>query len=72
MLADITLATVHVQAGECDGAVLSDRVITAVTGLRSARAQDRLEPLQHALAARRDRTCQDLARRVAAVRSVGV
>ena len=39
--ADITLATVNVQAGERDGAVLSDRPITAVTGLRSARAQSR-------------------------------
>jgi hypothetical protein len=40
-----------------------------VAPLQSVRARARLEPLEQALAARRDSTCQDLARVVRRVRA---
>ena len=69
VLAEITLAQLHVQAGEPDGTELARRAIFRVAELHSVRARDRLEPLERALAARRDATAHDLARRAAAARS---
>lgn len=65
-LPGITLAQIHVQAGERDGLVMADEAIGNVAELRSARAHDRLLPLADALAARRDgRELAVVARRVA-------
>lgn len=61
---EITLATLHVQAGEPDGPALAHRAIEGVAATASVRARQRLRPLAAALAARRDSTCQELAQRV--------
>ncbi|MGH4020525.1 MAG: hypothetical protein ACRDT0_15070, partial [Pseudonocardiaceae bacterium] len=69
--AGIVLATLHVQAGETDGLVLARTAIDGVASLESGLARDRLQPLQLALAGRRDADSQELARaarRVAAAR----
>jgi hypothetical protein len=70
VLPGITLATIHVQAGEPIGPALARRAIEGVVELRSVRARDRLEPLERALDARRNTDAQDLVRRVAAVRAM--
>ncbi len=70
VLADVTLATVHVRAGERDGLPRAQQAIREVAELRSVRARDRLTPLAEALAARPDSGSRELAqhaRRVAAV-----
>ncbi|MGH3763621.1 MAG: helix-turn-helix domain-containing protein [Pseudonocardiaceae bacterium] len=68
--AQITLATVHLRSGDiANGAMLARRAIADVAPLQSARARARLEPLELALASRRDSTCQDLARAVREVRA---
>lgn len=68
--AEITLATVHLRSGEiASGTILTRRVIADVAPLQSVRARARLEPLEQALTARRDSTCQDLARAVQRVRA---
>jgi hypothetical protein len=56
VLGGITLATIHVQAGEPRGLELAHRAITAVDELRSVRARDRLVPLVAALETRPGRT----------------
>lgn len=61
VLADIALARIHVQAGEPDGATLSERAVGGVRALRSKRARHQLEPLADALAARTDSASRDLA-----------
>ncbi|MGH4021514.1 MAG: hypothetical protein ACRDT0_20235, partial [Pseudonocardiaceae bacterium] len=69
--ANTVLATIHVQAGESDGLVLARKAIDGVASLESGLARDRLQPLQLALAGRRDTDSRDLARaarRVAAAR----
>lgn len=66
--AEITLATVYLRAGEPDGSVLARRALSDIAPLQSVRARARLAPLEHALAARNDSTCQDLARAVRATR----
>lgn len=53
ILGRITLATIHVRAGEPQAQELAHRAITAVAGLRSARARDRLDALVAALESRR-------------------
>lgn len=61
----IVLATILINAGELrDGIDETRRGLDLVTGVGSQRVRDRLEPLERALAGRRDSTCQDLARRV--------
>jgi transcriptional regulator with XRE-family HTH domain len=53
VLGGITLATIHVRAGEPRAHELAHRAITAVAELRSARARDRLAALAAALESRR-------------------
>jgi transcriptional regulator with XRE-family HTH domain len=68
--AEITLATIHLRSGEVNsGALLARRAIADVVPLQSVRARSRLDPLERALASRRDSTCQDLARAVRQVRA---
>lgn len=62
VLAEITLATLHVQAGEPDGPALAMSAIDGVAGPRSARARARLRPLGDTLTARSDSASRDLAR----------
>lgn len=67
----VTLATIHVRAGEQDGPQLAHTVIAAADKLTSVRARKRLEPLADALDTRRGSDYQQLARlarRVAAAR----
>lgn len=65
----IVLATILVNAGEFrDGVANTRRAFELVTDVGSQRVRDRLEPLEKALAARRDGTCQDLARRARELR----
>lgn len=66
-MAGITLAELHLRAGEPDGAPLAQRAIGDVATLRSQRARDRLLPLADALDARRQGALARHARRVAAV-----
>ncbi|MDQ3275021.1 MAG: hypothetical protein M3Q39_08335 [Actinomycetota bacterium] len=66
-LTAVTLAIIHVQAGEPDGSMLADRALGAVARLRSARARDRLAPLGEAPTARGGSTNLDLAQRAVAV-----
>lgn len=63
-LVDVHLALLHLQASEPSAPVLARRAIDEVMALDSARARASLVPLGRALAARKDSTCQDLARRV--------
>ena len=68
----IVLATILINAGELrEGTSETRRALGLVGEVGSQRVRDRLEPLERALLARRDSTCQDLARRVTAVRSAG-
>ncbi|MGI9063605.1 MAG: helix-turn-helix domain-containing protein [Pseudonocardiaceae bacterium] len=67
-LTAVTLAIIHVQAGEPDGSMLADRALSAVARLRSARARDRLGPLGEALTVRGGSTNLDLAQRAATAR----
>jgi hypothetical protein len=67
-LAKITLAVTHTLAGESDAPALASMAIDAVSELRSARARADLQPLEQALAARRDSTSAELAHRVRAAR----
>jgi len=73
VLADITLATVHVKAGEPDGSQRAKEAIDGVALLRSVRARERwLEPLAAALEARPGSDARELARtarQVAAARA---
>lgn len=65
----IVLATILVNAGEIrDGVATARRALELVIEVGSQRVRDRLEPLEKALAARRDGTCQDLARKARALR----
>jgi transcriptional regulator with XRE-family HTH domain/tetratricopeptide (TPR) repeat protein len=58
----IVLATILINAGELrDGISETRRALDLVTTVGSQRVRDRLEPLELALSARRDSTCQDLA-----------
>lgn len=68
IVADVTLARLHVVAGEPKALRLSKKAIDGVAEFGSARARDRLRPLVAALDARRDAPSRDLAehgRRVA-------
>jgi len=79
--ASITLATIHVRAGEPDALRLANEAITGVAQLRSQRARDRLAPLAAALGSRSGRPGSDyrelarmarmarMARKVAATRA---
>lgn len=59
----IVLATISIEAGEFrDGIEQSKRALMLVREVGSRRVRERLAPLEQALAARRDSTCQDLAR----------
>ncbi|MGH4021085.1 MAG: hypothetical protein ACRDT0_18040, partial [Pseudonocardiaceae bacterium] len=60
--AGTVLATLHVLAGESDGLVLARKAIDGVASLESGLARDRLQPLQLALAGRRDGDSRELAR----------
>ncbi len=63
VLADITLATIHVRAGEPDGVRLAKGAIDGAALLRSVRARERwLEPLAAALEARPGSDAGELAR----------
>jgi transcriptional regulator with XRE-family HTH domain/tetratricopeptide (TPR) repeat protein len=65
----IVLATILIEAGEFrDGVTATRRALELVTEVGSQRVRDRLEPLERALAARRDSTCAELARRVRTLR----
>jgi len=68
----ITLATIHVRAGEPSGLVLAHGAITATSKLSSVRARTQLAPLATALEARPGSDVQELARmarQVAATRA---
>jgi hypothetical protein len=52
VLGDITLAVIHVRAGEPRGLQLAHHVVTGVTKLNSVRARQQLGPLATALEAR--------------------
>jgi tetratricopeptide (TPR) repeat protein len=58
----ITLAELHVTAGEPSGLVLAKSAINSVAPLRSVRARERLLPLADALDTRRGSDYQELAR----------
>jgi len=68
-LTTVTLATIHVQAGEPDGLPLAKKAVDGVALLRSVRARERLGPLADALETRPGADTRELAtmaRRVAA------
>lgn len=66
----IVLAATHIQAGDLRGGVPhTQRALALVREVGSQRVRDRLEPLEQALVARKDSTCQDLARAVRQVRA---
>jgi transcriptional regulator with XRE-family HTH domain len=70
--ASITLATIHVRAGEPDALRLANEAITGVAQLSSQRARDRLAPLAAALGSRPGSDYRELAlmtRQVAATRA---
>lgn len=72
VLPSITLAAIHVQAGEPRGLILARSAINAVAPLHSVRARKRLEPLATALEARPSSDAKELAlmaRQVAATRA---
>ena len=72
VLGDITLAVIHVRAGEPRGLQLAHHVVTGVTKLNSVRARQQLEPLAAALEARSSssdaRQLARMARQVATTR----
>ncbi|MGH3822028.1 MAG: hypothetical protein ACRDRA_04200 [Pseudonocardiaceae bacterium] len=66
----IVLATILINAGElAQGMTETRRAFGLVTVVGSQRVRDRPQPLDRALLARRDITCQDLARRVRTLRA---
>jgi hypothetical protein len=70
--AAITLASIHVEAGEPDGLTLAENVIRDAASLRSGRARARLGGLADVLAARPGGSARDLAvhaRRMATTRT---
>ena len=70
-LTTVTLATIHVRAGEPTGLPLAKKAVDGVALLRSVRARERLGPLADALDARPGADTRELAgmaRRVAASR----
>ncbi|MDQ4038679.1 MAG: helix-turn-helix domain-containing protein, partial [Actinomycetota bacterium] len=70
-LTTVTLAVIHVQAGDSGGLALASKAIDAVAPLRSVRARERLGPLADVLDARPGVDTRELAgtaRRVAASR----
>lgn len=69
VLAEITLAAIHVQAGEPDGPSLARRAIAGVRELSSARTRARLAPLIAALEGRPSAETADLARSARQVRA---
>ncbi|MGH4026591.1 MAG: helix-turn-helix domain-containing protein [Pseudonocardiaceae bacterium] len=58
----VTLATIHIRAGEGDGLQLAHNAINAVSKLSSMRARKRLEPLADALDTRSGSDARGLAR----------
>ena len=66
----ITLAELHVMAGEPRGLAMAKTVIDTVALLHSVRAHERLEPLAVALEARRSSDARDLAHRARQVSAV--
>ncbi len=64
VLAEITLATVHVRVGEPRGLELAHGAITSVSKLSSVRARQRLLPLAAALDARASNDARDMARMI--------
>jgi transcriptional regulator with XRE-family HTH domain len=58
----VTLATIHVRAGERDALQIAHHAITAVSTISSLRIRKRLEPLASALDTRRGSDARDLAR----------
>ncbi len=68
----VTLATIHVRAGERDGLQLAHGAIAAADQLTSVRARKRLEPLADALDTRRGSDYQELARRARQVATTQV
>jgi hypothetical protein len=66
--ARVTLAALHVTAGESDGPALASAAIDEVGDLQSSRAYRRLGPLADALRLRgNNKDCRDLARRIASM-----
>jgi hypothetical protein len=66
----IVLATILLNAGEFGGGIAETRrALGLVTSVGSQRVRDRLRPVERALLARQDSTCQDLARRVRILRA---
>jgi hypothetical protein len=63
ILADITLARIHVQVGEPDGPRLAAQAISAVTPLRSGVARAGLGPLADVLDSAKGPDLRELARR---------
>ena len=72
VLGDITLAVIHVRAGEPRGLQLAHHALTGVTKINSVRARQQLEPLAAALEARSSssdaRQLARMARQVATTR----
>jgi hypothetical protein len=60
-LATVTLAIIHVQAGEPSGLALAQKAVDGVALLRSVRARERLGPLVDALDARPGADARELA-----------
>ncbi|MGH3930349.1 MAG: hypothetical protein ACRDTF_10275, partial [Pseudonocardiaceae bacterium] len=58
----VTLATIHVRAGEGDGLQMAHRAITATSKISSMRVRKRLLPLADELDTRRGTDYQELAR----------
>jgi hypothetical protein len=64
VLADIALATIHMQTGQSNAGALAQRAIAGVAPLRSLRTRRvKLAPLVEALDVRADSTSRDLAYR---------
>jgi tetratricopeptide (TPR) repeat protein len=68
----VTLATIHVRAGEGDGLQMAHNAITAVSKLSSMRVRKRLEPLASALDTRRSSDARELGRRARQVAATRV
>jgi transcriptional regulator with XRE-family HTH domain len=66
--ADIMLATLHVDAGDSYGPMLTRRALAGVAPLRSVRSRAKLSKLVAALEARPDSTCRDLAHQAREIR----
>jgi hypothetical protein len=72
ILADITLARVHVHVGDRDGSRLAARAISAVTPLRSGVARAGLGPLADVLESPNRSDLRELARRARQVTTTRV